>query len=69
MRDEGLSGIMRGRKHRTTMPGGKDGRRAGDLLDRDFTAPAPNRKWAPTSRYAGSQYTLIAFAENPCSPA
>ena len=23
----------------------KDGKRAGDLLDRDFTAPAPNRVW------------------------
>src|SRR5436190_17193027 len=44
MRDEGLSGVVRGRKHRTTIPR-KDARRAPDLLDRDFTAAAPNRKW------------------------
>jgi transposase InsO family protein len=49
MGDEGLSGVVRGRKHRTTIPGGKDSRRAPDLLDRDFTATAPNRKWSPTS--------------------
>jgi putative transposase len=42
MRDEGLSGIVRVRKHRTTIPGGKDARQAPDLLDRDFSAPAPN---------------------------
>jgi transposase InsO family protein len=45
MSDEGLSGVIRGRKHRTTIPGGKDSRRAPDLLDRDFTAVMPNRKW------------------------
>jgi putative transposase len=45
MGDEGLSGVVRGRRHRTTIPGGKDSRRAPDLLDRDFTAGAPNRKW------------------------
>jgi putative transposase len=33
----------RGRKVRTTTPG--SGRRAGDPLGRDFTAPAPNRRW------------------------
>ncbi|MGF7122737.1 hypothetical protein J2X34_003161 [Rhodococcus sp. BE178] len=44
MSDEGLSGIVRGRRHRTTIRGGKNSRRAPDLLDRDFTAEAPNRK-------------------------
>ena len=37
MRDEGLSGVIRGKNHRTTISG-KDGKRASDLLDRDFTA-------------------------------
>jgi hypothetical protein len=37
MRDEGLFGVLRGKDHRTTIPG-KDGKRAGDLVDRDFTA-------------------------------
>jgi putative transposase len=36
--------VVRGGKHRTTIPGGKDARRAPDLLDRDFTAIMPNRK-------------------------
>lgn len=42
MREEGMDGLVRGRKTRTTIPG-KDGRRAGDLLNRDFMAPAPTR--------------------------
>ena len=53
MTDEGLSGIVRGRRHRTTIPGGKDSRRAPDLLNRDFTSEAPNRKWSPTSPIPG----------------
>ena len=40
----GLSGVRRDKGVRTTIPA-KDGTRAGDLLDRDFTAPAPNRVW------------------------
>jgi putative transposase len=44
MRSLGLQGIRRAKGIRTTIPA-KNGRRAGDLLDRDFTAPAPNRTW------------------------
>jgi putative transposase len=51
MRDEGLCGVIRGRRHRTTIPGGKDARQAPDLLDRDFTASAPNRKWVSDFTY------------------
>jgi putative transposase len=50
MRDDGLSDVVRGRRHRTTIPG-KDARRAPDLLDRDFTAAAPNRKWVTDFTY------------------
>ncbi|GAS97474.1 ISRs2 transposase [Mycolicibacterium canariasense] len=50
MRDEGLSGITRGRRHRTTIPD-KNAARAADLLDRDFTAAAPNRKWVTDFTY------------------
>ena len=39
-----LNGIRRSKGVRTTIPG-KDGRRAADLLNRDFTACAPNRTW------------------------
>jgi hypothetical protein len=52
MRQERMNGLIRGRRTRTTIPA-KDGRRAGDLLNRDFTAEAPNRIWSlisPTSR-------------------
>lgn len=37
MRSLGLQGIRRSNGIRTTIPA-KDGKRAGDLLDRDFTA-------------------------------
>lgn len=40
----GLSGARREKGIRTTIAA-KDGIRAGDLLDRDFTAAAPNRTW------------------------
>ncbi|MGO9159055.1 IS3 family transposase [Mycobacterium sp.] len=63
MRDEGLSGVVRGRRHRTTIPGGKNPRRAPDLLDRDFTAPAPNRKWVTDFTYTRtwSGFVYVAF--------
>lgn len=44
MRDLGMTGIRRGKTPRTTVPA-KDGHRAGDLLNRDFTASAPNTRW------------------------
>ncbi|ALV45376.1 hypothetical protein MB46_07585 [Arthrobacter alpinus] len=50
MRDERMNGLVRGRKTRTTIPG-KDGRRAGDLLNRDFSAPAPNQVWVTDFTY------------------
>jgi len=50
MRDEGLSGAVRGKDHRTTIPA-KDGKRAGDLVDRDFIAPCPNRVWVADFTY------------------
>ncbi len=50
MQDLGMNGVRRGRQVRTTIPG-KDGHRAGDLLDRDFTAPAPNTRWVADFTY------------------
>ena len=44
MKSLGLQGITRAKGVRTTIPS-KDGKRAGDLLDRDFTADAPNCTW------------------------
>lgn len=46
-----LQGGRRCKGVRTTTPG-KDGHRAGDLLDRDFTAVVPNRTWVMDFTYA-----------------
>ena len=50
MRDLGLSGIRRDKSIRTTIPA-KDGVRAGDLLNRDFTAPRPDHTWVMDFTY------------------
>ena len=62
MRALGLSGIRRSKGIRTTIPA-KDGIRAGDLLDRDFTAAAPNRTWVMDFTYvrAWSGRVYVAF--------
>ena len=44
MRDLGMNGVRRGKGIRTTVRA-VDGHRAGDLVNRDFTAPAPNTCW------------------------
>jgi putative transposase len=61
MRELGLCGVRRGRKIRTTTPG-KDGQRAGDLLNRDFTAPAPNRRWAADFTYVATWAGIVYVA-------
>jgi putative transposase len=55
--------VIRGRKHRITIPGGKDSRRAPDLLDRDFTAVISNRKWVTDFTYTRtwSGFVYVAF--------
>jgi putative transposase len=62
MRDLGVNGVRRGRGVRTTIPA-QDGCRASDLLDRDFTAPAPNRRWVADFTYCRtwSGFTYVAF--------
>ena len=62
MRTLGLVGVRRGKKVRTTIVG-KDGKRAGDLLDRDFTAPAPNRVWVTDFTYVRTWagFVYVAF--------
>ena len=44
MRQLGIQGIRRGRRWKTTIPDELQARPS-DLVDRDFTAPAPNRLW------------------------
>jgi putative transposase len=50
MRADGLTGVIRGKTRRTTVPAALAAR-PGDLLDRDFTAPAPNRRWVADITY------------------
>ncbi|WP_156163737.1 IS3 family transposase [Demequina subtropica] len=50
MRDLGLNGRVRGRGVRTTIAD-RNAERAPDLLDRDFTAPAPNIRWVADFTY------------------
>ena len=64
MRDLGLQGARRGRTIRTTMPD-KDGQRAPDLLGRDFTAPAPNRRWVADFTYSAQAGVMCCLAGGP----
>jgi putative transposase len=62
MRTLGLVGVRRDKGIRTTIPA-KDGNRAGDLLDRDFTAAAPNRVWVTDFTYVKTWagFVYVAF--------
>ena len=51
MRAEGLEGVRRGRKKRTTIPDEAALERARDLLQRDFSATRPNEKWVADVTY------------------
>jgi putative transposase len=59
MRELGIAGAAAARKRpRTTVPDA-GGQRPGDLLGRDFTAPAPNRRWVADITYVD---TACGFA-------
>jgi putative transposase len=63
MRELGIAGASAGRKKpRTTVPGAV-GERPADLLERDFTAPAPNRRWVADITYVDtiSGFVYTAF--------
>ena len=62
MRALGLSGNTRAKGIRTTIPG-KDGVRAGDLLNRDFTAPRPDHTWVTDFTYVRTWagWVYVAF--------
>lgn len=63
MRQLGLAGVRRGRSRRTTVPAGPAAARPADLLARDFTAPAPNRRWVADITYVAtwSGFAYTAF--------
>jgi len=60
MRDEGLCGVLRG----------KDEERAGDLLNRDFTAPCTNRVWVADFTYCRTWagFVYVAFIIDVFAP-
>jgi putative transposase len=63
MRLLGLRGVTRRKKVRTTIPG-NDGKRAADLLNRDFTARRPNEKWVTDFTYVRTwqpSWVYVAF--------
>jgi putative transposase len=53
MRQLGVRGVVRGGKRRTTTPAGGEQRPA-DLVERNFTAPAPNRLWVADLTYVAT---------------
>jgi putative transposase len=61
MRSLDLQGVRRSKGIRTTIPA-KDGKRAGDLLNRDFTAAAPNRTWVMDFTYVRTWVGFVYVA-------
>ena len=62
MREMGLSGAVRGKTRRTTLPD-ETGERPADLVAREFRAPAPNRLWVADLTYVRtwSGFVYVAF--------
>jgi putative transposase len=62
MRDLALVGVTRGTAKRTTIPA-EVAQRPGDLVERRFTAPAPNRLWVADLTYVAtwSGFCYVAF--------
>ena len=63
MRQEGLEGVWRGNKKRTTIPDEAALERARDLLQRDFIATRPNEKWVADITYirTWNGFVYLAF--------
>ena len=62
MRQEGLKGVVRGKKQRTTIPA-ENAVRPADLVDRRFEADRPNRLWVADITYVPtwSGFAYAAF--------
>jgi putative transposase len=63
MRQEGLEGVRRGKKRRTTIADEAALERARDLLQRDFAASRPNEKWVADITYirTWNGFVYLAF--------
>ena len=62
-REEGLSGARRGRAFKVTTVADEHQHRPSDLVDRQFTAMAPNRLWVADLTYVKTRtgWTYVAF--------
>ena len=69
MRQMHLSGAVRGRPRRTTIPADPGAGRPQDLVDRNFTVPAPNRLWVVDLTYVRtwSGFVYVAFVTDAFS--
>ena len=58
----GIEGVVRGKRPKTTIPR-KDAAHPGDLVQRDFTATAPNRLWVADLTYVSTWagFVYVAF--------
>ena len=61
MRVAGVTGVVRGRKPRTTVPARVPDQRP-DLVMRDFKAPAPNRLWVADITYVRTSCGFVYTA-------
>ena len=62
MRQQGLEGVRRGKKRRTTIVDEAALERARDLLQRDFVASRPNEKWVADITYIRSWNGFVYLA-------
>jgi putative transposase len=62
MRAEGLEGVRRGRRPRTTTPDEAAADRARDLVERRFVAEAPNRLWVADITYIRTYAGFVYLA-------
>ena len=61
MRAGGHTGVVRGKRVFTTVPD-ESAPRLDDLVERDFSAPAPSRLWVPDLTYARAYAAFLCVA-------
>jgi putative transposase len=61
MRRDGLVGVLRGKHRRTTIPDQR-AQRPTDLVERDFTATAPNQLWVADFTYVATWSGVVYVA-------
>ena len=69
MRELGLAGVVRGKPKRTTTRGDESGSRPADLVDRNFTAPAPNTLWVADLSYIRTMSGFVTRRSSSTSTA